>query len=306
MTSPGSLRVGMQLNTCQRPFRYEDIRRLAITSEEVGLDSIWTEDHLLQAYGDEVRAPWECTSVLAAMAEATTRVQLGTTVIATVFRNPALLAKQAITIDEISRGRLILGLGTGYNELELNAYGYPGDRLVSRFQEAFTIVRRLIRGERITFDGEFYEVRDCYVLPRGPRASGPELMVGTKGPRMLAMTLPYVDGWNGHWSWPRFRNLPEKFGEMSREIDQVCEDVGRDPAAVWRSGIVFVRLKGATGEGIYRLPPGIEALTGPASRLAVDLAAFAENGADHIQVFVDPPTEQSIEIIGEALAELRA
>jgi alkanesulfonate monooxygenase SsuD/methylene tetrahydromethanopterin reductase-like flavin-dependent oxidoreductase (luciferase family) len=222
-------------------------------------------------------------------------------VAATIFRNPALLAKQAITIDEISAGRLILGVGAGWHQFELGMFGYPGDRLVGRFEEAFTILRRLIRGEHVTFAGQYYSVRDSQILPAGPRHTGPELMVGSSGSKMLHLTLPYVDGWNGHWSWPEFMNQPERFAVINRRIDGICQEVGRVPGTVWRSATVFVQLKGATGAGIYKLPAEALPIGGSPSQLSERFTEFAESGVDHLQILLDPPTERSVEVIGDAM-----
>jgi alkanesulfonate monooxygenase SsuD/methylene tetrahydromethanopterin reductase-like flavin-dependent oxidoreductase (luciferase family) len=259
----------------------------------------------MMEYGDQVRGPWEAMSTLSALAQATDRITLGSTVVATIFRNPALLAKQAVTIDEISNGRFVLGLGAGWNQFELNAFGFPTGQLVSRFNEAFEIVRRLLRGEQLTFEGEFYTVRNCYVVPQGPRPAGPELMVGSNGARMLRITLPYVDGWNAHWSWPDFQNLPAKFAKMTQRVDEICEGIGRDPRTVWRSGTLYIRLKGASGEGIYKMPADVAPLTGRPEQLADSFAKFADAGADHLQLLIDPPNEGALEAIGAALQVLR-
>jgi len=166
-------------------------------AERIGLDSVWVGEHLLYRYPDgEERGPWEAWSQLAALAEATQRVEIGPLVACTSFHNPALLAKQAATLDEISGGRLILGLGAGWNEVEYRAFGIPYDHRVSRFEEAFTIIRSLLRDGHVDFSGRYYAARDCTLIPRGPRPEGPPLMIGSTGARMLHITLPHVDAWN--------------------------------------------------------------------------------------------------------------
>ena len=136
--------------------------------------------------------------MLAAVAAATSRIELGPLVACTAFHNPAVLAKRADTIDEISGGRFILGLGAGWNETEFRAFGIPFDHRIDRFEEAFTIIRGLLRDGAIDFDGRYYQARDCELLPRGPRPGGPPLMIGSNGERMLRITAPHVDAWN---SW---------------------------------------------------------------------------------------------------------
>jgi alkanesulfonate monooxygenase SsuD/methylene tetrahydromethanopterin reductase-like flavin-dependent oxidoreductase (luciferase family) len=236
----------------------------------------------------------------------TSRVELGPLVASTAFHNPAMLAKQAATVEAVSDGRLILGLGAGWNEREFTAFGFPFDRRVDRFAESFTVIRELTRTGRCTFAGEFVEVSDCIIHPRGPRPDGSPLLVGSIGPRMLRLTLPHVDLWNVWWS--DFGNHPAGFAVRSAEVDAICEDVGRDPArSVARapsscSSRAVVGVRWATTAGV-RSPRSAGSPTEIADRLAV---AFADAGAHHVQLVVDPITERTIEHLGEVLALLDA
>ena len=152
---------------------------------------------------------WECWSLLAALAAATRRVALGPLVACTSFRNPALLAKIADTVDEVSGGRLILGLGAGWNEREYDAFGYPFDHRVSRFEEALTIVHSLLRTGQVDFAGTYYTARECELRPRGPRPAGPPIMVAGTGERMLRLAARHADAWNVWLS-----NRPEGLGPL--------------------------------------------------------------------------------------------
>ena len=163
-----------------------DLVSLARLAEDVGIDSLWIPDHLLyRTEGETSRGTAESCTLLAALAAVTNRIELGSFVTCTSFRNPALLAKIADTIDEISDGRLILGLGAGWHEPEYLAYGYPFDHRVSRFEEALVIISGLLRDGHIDFEGQYYQARDCELRPRGPRPNGPPIMIGTTGKRML-------------------------------------------------------------------------------------------------------------------------
>src|SRR5712692_9165647 len=182
--------------------------------------SVWVGDHLL--YRDAThgaRGPWEAWTMLAAIAASTNRIAIGPLVACTSFHNPAMLAKLAATVDEISGGRLILGLGAGWNETEYRAYGFPFDQRVSRFAEAFTIIRSLLRDGRVEFAGEFYSARECELVPR-PRPGGPPLLVGSTGDRMLAITIPYVDSWNAWYSWTG--NRPDGVAPLRDKVDAAC------------------------------------------------------------------------------------
>ena len=202
-------------------------------------------------------------------------------------------------------GRLILGLGAGWNEPEYKAFGFPFDHRVDRFEEAFTIIRTLLREGKIDYDGRYYQARDCELLPRGPRPAGPPLMVGSNGPRMLELTLPYVDAWNAWFAW--FGNDPDKLKPMLAAVDEVCEKVGRDPAEVERTVAVLVRTSLAekqTDEADRRGRKS-RALMGSPQQIADGLRAFADLGVAHLQLVVDPITAGSIEELAPALALAR-
>src|ERR687893_2015533 len=179
--------------------RWSDLAAIARRAEEVGFDSLWVQDHLLFRYPDqEPEGPWESFSLLAALAAVTSRVELGTLVTCVSYRNPALTAKIADTIDEISGGRLILGLGAGWHEPEYAAFGFPYDHRVSRFEEALQIITALLRTGHVDFQGAYYTARDCELRPRGPRPEGPPILVGGSGERMLRIAARYADAWNAH------------------------------------------------------------------------------------------------------------
>ena len=181
---------------------------MALAAEDAGFDSIWVGDHYLyRGDGRPERGPWEAWTMLAALATVTRRVRLGPLVACLNFHPPAVLAKIAATVDEVSGGRLILGMGAGWNRTEFDAFGIPYDHRASRFEESFEIVRRLLDGERVTFAGRWHSTSDAILLPKP--VGRPTLMVGSTGPRVLAATLPHVDVWNT-W-YDLFANTPEGF-----------------------------------------------------------------------------------------------
>jgi alkanesulfonate monooxygenase SsuD/methylene tetrahydromethanopterin reductase-like flavin-dependent oxidoreductase (luciferase family) len=302
MTRP--LKVGVQLPEVERVVRWPELREMILTAERIGLDSIWVGDHLL--YRDDglpPRGPWEAWSTLAAIAAITERVELGPLVAATSFHNPAMLAKKAATVDEISGGRLILGLGAGWNEPEYRAYGFPFDHRVSRFEEAFEIIRTLLATGRCDFHGTYYQLDDAELLPRGPRPEGLPLMVGSMGERMLAITLPHVTAWNAWFTW--FGNTVEGYRELHARIDQACRTAGRDPRDVERTVALFVGFPGAQGRQLGDLKrPDVEHLPGDPTRLAAVLAEFAAAGVAHVQLVLDPITVDTIAALEPMLATL--
>jgi alkanesulfonate monooxygenase SsuD/methylene tetrahydromethanopterin reductase-like flavin-dependent oxidoreductase (luciferase family) len=298
------LKVGIQLPEVERDVRWPELLDMVRAIEDLGFDSIWLGEHLLYRWPDRgPRGPWEAWTMLAAIAATTSRVAFGPLVACTNFHNPALLAKQAATIDEISAGRLILGLGAGWNETEFRAFGFPFDHRIDRFEEAFTVIRTLLQDGVIDFDGRWYQARDCELLPRGPRAGGPPLMIGSKGPRMLRIALPHVQSWNVWWS--DTGNSPAGVATLRSLVDDVAREVGRDPGAIERTVAVLVRLPGGAGrvEG-SGLGSGIHPLEGSPAEMAEGLRAYASEGIAHVQLVVDPITLESIRALAPVLTEL--
>ena len=298
------LKVGIQLPEVEREVRWPELLDMIRTIEDLGFDSVWLGEHLLYRWPDRPpRGPWEAWTELAAIAAVTSRVEFGPLVACTNFHNPALLAKQAATIDEISGGRFILGLGAGWNETEFRAFGLPFDHRVDRFEEAYTIIRGLLQDGAVDFEGRFYQARDCELLPRGPRAGGPPLLIGSNGPRMLRITMATADAWNSWFS--DFGNRPDGIGRLRDVVDAACRDVGRDPAEIARTVAVMVQLPGGGGRiqgGYVENPP--EPLTGSPAVMAEALHAFAGAGIGHVQLVLDPISADSIRSIGAVLTEL--
>jgi probable F420-dependent oxidoreductase len=300
------LKVGIQLPEVERDVRWSELLDMTRTIEDLGFDSVWVGEHLLYRWPDRgPRGPWEAWALLAAIAASTSRLEFGPLVACVGFHNPALLAKQAATIDEISDGRLVLGLGAGWNETEFRAYGYPFDHRIDRFEEAFTIIRGLLQDGAVDFEGRFHQARDCELLPRGPRNGGPPLMIGSKGPRMLAMTLRHVQAWNVWFS--DTGNSPDGVPALRDLVDATCRQVGRDPAEVERTVAVQVRLPGGTGrlQGSYSDAPP-PPLGGSPEAVADELRAYAAEGISHVQLVLDPIDRTAIERLGPVLTDLDA
>jgi alkanesulfonate monooxygenase SsuD/methylene tetrahydromethanopterin reductase-like flavin-dependent oxidoreductase (luciferase family) len=293
--------------------RWSTLLALAQQAEETGFDSLWLIDHMLirwaavrAQYGGAVSAElaaaepvgvWECWSLLAALAATTARIELGTLVTCLSYRNPALLAKMADTVEEISGGRLILGLGAGDFEDEHRSFGMRWDHRVSRFEESLQIVRPLLRQGQVDFTGAYYQARQCELRPRGPRPAGPPLLIGAlgTGSRMLALAARYADLWNG-WLVSR-RSHPDVVPAMRDTVDATCKIVGRDPATLGRTLAIGV----AVGE---RTIEGADPLTGSPEQIAAALRGFAQEGIDHVQVWLNPSTFEGIAQLGSALAVL--
>jgi probable F420-dependent oxidoreductase len=296
MTRP--CKIGVQLPEVERPVPWPEYLDLARRAEAVGFDSVWVGDHLIYDLPDgSTRGPYEAWTTLAAIAAVTERVELGPLVASTSFHAPAMLAKQAATVDAISQGRLIVGLGAGWNRREYDAFGFPYDRRVSRFEEALQVIVPLLRDGRATFHGRFYDVDDCVLDPRPVRAGGPPIMLGSNSPRMLSLGLPVVDAWNVWWSI--YDNSVDRYAEVKAEVDAATPQ-GRYVEA---TAAVLVTLPGGRGRLMgetYDAP----VTTVTPDDLADHVRALAAVGATHLQLVLDPITAETVEAIGTVLADL--
>ncbi|MES2210109.1 MAG: LLM class flavin-dependent oxidoreductase [Chloroflexota bacterium] len=300
------LRIGVQLPEVEREVRWPEYVAMARRAEELGFDTIWVGDHLLYRFSDgSTRGPWEVWTLLSAIAASTSRIRLGPLVASTAFHAPAMLAKLAATVDEISGGRLILGLGAGWNETEFRAFGFPFDHRVDRFEEAFTIVRTLLRDGAIDFDGRYFQARDCELQPRPARPGGPPLLIGSRGERMLRIALPHVDAWNVWFA--DTNNTPDGVAPLRDLVDGICRAVGRDPAAIERTVAVQVQLSGGRGrvQG-DDAPPRCAPLKGSPEQMAEELRAYAREGIGEVQVVLDPITLAALDEFAAVLAILDA
>jgi len=283
------MRVGVQLPEVEREVRWPEVATMARAAEGAGFDSIWLGDHLLYRDARGERGPWDVWTQLAALAAATERVRLGPLVAATAFHPPGILARMAASVDEVSGGRLVLGIGSGWNDVEFRAFGFPLDHRVSRFEEAFEIVRRLLAGEHVTFAGKFFAVEDAVVLP--PPARRIPLMLGANAPRMLSIGLPHVDVWNTWYT--HYGNTVDGFVEHNAYVSAQAERTGRDPAGIERSACVLVRFEGGEDPRPEKAPP-VEP-----DALAEHLRALGEAGADEAILVVNPITERAVRALGE-------
>jgi alkanesulfonate monooxygenase SsuD/methylene tetrahydromethanopterin reductase-like flavin-dependent oxidoreductase (luciferase family) len=298
------LRVGVQLPEVEREVRWPELLDIARAIEDLGYDAIWVGEHLLYRWPDrEPRGPWEAWTLMSALAAVTSRVTIGPLVACTAFHNPALLAKQAVTIDEVAEGRFVLGLGAGWNETEFRAFGFPFDQRIARFEEAFIVIRTLLRDGAIDFDGAYYQARDCELLPR-PRPGSPRLLIGSNGPRMLRIATPHVEAWNSWYT--ATGNSPAGVAALSAVVDEACRDVGRDPAAIERTVAVHVRLPGGRGRtsGKDSTTDRIRPLEGDPETMAAELRAYAVAGIDEVQLVLDPIDRTAIERFAPVLALL--
>ncbi|HLG62789.1 MAG TPA: LLM class flavin-dependent oxidoreductase [Ktedonosporobacter sp.] len=299
--SENKMKIGVVLDTSEGGLQgktptFQELREMAQAAEHAGLDSLWLCDHLIYRFPQqEETGIWEVFTMLSALAAVTTQITLGTIVICTSFRPPAMVAKMADTLDEISGGRLILGLGAGWHQPEYEAFGYPFDHLAGRFEEAMQIIAPLLREGRVDFQGQYYQVHNCVLRPRGPSRNGPPILIAGRRPRMLQLTARYADAWNTAWHME-----PEVVKERYDGFKEACTAAGRDPAAVELT----------VGTSVKLLAPGEDAgetkvITGTPEEIARRLHSFAGVGTAHLIVTLDPISVASIEQFGHIVELIR-
>ncbi len=299
-TSSRAMKLGIVLATSEGELQgktptFHDLQELAQAAERAGLDSIWLCDHLLFRFpGQEEKGIWEIFTMLSALAATTTRITLGTIVVCTSFRPPALVAKMADTIDEISGGRLILGLGAGWHQPEYEAFGYPFDHLAGRFEEAMQVIAPLLREGKVDFQGQYYQVHNCVLRPRGPSRNGPPILIAGRRPRMLQLTARYADAWNTAWHVEP-AVVKERYAEFKKE----SAIVGRDASTIELTVGTSVKLL-APGENA----DATKAISGSPAEIAQRLQQFAEEGTSHLIVMLEPLSVESIEQFGHIVTLL--
>jgi alkanesulfonate monooxygenase SsuD/methylene tetrahydromethanopterin reductase-like flavin-dependent oxidoreductase (luciferase family) len=290
-----------------------ELLHAARRAEDCGFDSVWLVDHLVNEpavdeadFGYEIPDAmqgvklgyWECWTLASALAATTTRIEIGTLVTNTGYRNPGLLAQMVNTVEDISGGRVVLGLGAGDYAEEHRTWGYGFERRVSRFEEALQILRPLLRRETVSFEGEFYQLHEAEVRPPGPRPQGPPVLIGLLrgGPRMQRLVAQHADQWN---VWIGEDTRVAVYREAVAAIVAACEKHGRDPATLAKNAGIGIVLPDADPELVVGQP-----LQGSVDELTDQLGRLLEEDVDHLSVSLLPWSEEAIEQLGEILRKL--
>lgn len=276
--------------------RFSDMVDMARTAKDVGFEAIWLADHFsfTDEEKDETRGVWEAWTMMAAVAAVVPDIQIGSLVACTGFRNPGVIAKMTEAIDEISGGKFILGLGAGWHEPEYRQFGFPFDYRVSRFEDAIRIIHPLLRDGQADYSGEFYQANDAVNVPRGPRATGAPILVGSSGDRMLSLIAEFADAWNTVW-----HSDPAKVAALMPKVDAACDAIGRPRESLIRTAGGNFAMEGYLG----RRPNPVE---GDASVMASRLGEFQSLGLAHFVCGLDPCTPATITSFGDVIAALDA
>jgi probable F420-dependent oxidoreductase len=315
---------------------WDGVKRVAQTAERSGFDSVWVSDHLFLDWGkyggpSDPQGSLECWTTLSAIGASTTSVRLGSLTLCNDLRSPALVAKMAASLDQLSGGRVDVGLGAGWYEPEYEAAGVPFDDAktrISRLGEAAHIVSRLLEGEEVTFAGDHYQLDGAIVRP-GPRQEPrPPVWIGGKGNLLLKQVAKHADGWNYSWL-----GSFETYEERVQAAEKACEAEGRDPKTLKRSAGVYLlagtdeadlkrrfeRLAERTPTGVLPSENGGAAVSweafrrdrvaGTVSEVIDRLGQLSELGVDEVIVTIGAlpfqlGDEEDVELVGSEIASV--
>jgi len=272
------------------PRPYSRLRTSALAAEAEGLDSVWIYDHLLYHFeGKEPQGVWEGWTIASALAEATERVELGTLVLCTAFRNPAVTAKMAVTLDEVSGHRLILGIGAGWHPAEFDAFGLDFSHKVDQFEEAVGIIAPLLREGRVDFTGHYVSAPNCLMAPKATRRI--PLLIAGKRPRMMGLVAKWADAYNTCW-WGDAAGI-----EPDREALKAASAAsGRDFDEITFTAGVTIRFDDLLGPP-EEAPNPVRVLSGTLEQIGDGLRAYRIAGVDHVIATIDPLNEAGIALL---------
>jgi alkanesulfonate monooxygenase SsuD/methylene tetrahydromethanopterin reductase-like flavin-dependent oxidoreductase (luciferase family) len=301
-----SLKIGVVLGSWRSSVDgstvpWAEIRELALRAEEIGLDTVWSPDELLgRLVKDGPRYGfWDGVAVAAGLAAATSRIQIGTWVASALQRNPGMIAKSAATIDEISGGRFVLGLGAGHAGSGARGFGLPEDAIYDRFEEALQIIVPLLRTGRADFAGSYHVARDLEQLPPGPRPGGIPLLMAAHGQKGYRHAARHADVWS---CYATERSDVAELGPRVVAFEAACVEVGRDPSTVGRSaGVLVAPLAGAAYDGAFGT-----AITGSAEEIADAFRTFHAAGFTQLEFLVEPLTMAALDAVAPVIELLDA
>lgn len=282
---------------------WRSIRERARIAEDVGFDIFVFEDALLYRGEQKTDGVWESMTIAGALAATTSTIRLGQSVVNAPYRSPALLASMATTLDEISSGRYVLGLGAGNTpDSDYEAFGFPTDRRFSRFAEAIEIVHSLLKTGKADFHGEFYDVVSSELVLRGPSPAGPLINVAAGGDRMLGLVAQFADEWNW-WGWDEtLDQIRERIGPIVEKLESACRSEGRDPNSLTRTFDVY----GIVAPGLSADHSLVNPIEGSAEQIAQTLLGFEAMGFEEVRCDVFPKTAGGIEAMAPVIEMVHA
>ena len=276
--------------------RWTDIKRVALSAEQMRVDTLWVPDELL--WRSDTPSPqgfWDGYSMAGAAAAVTSKIKIGSWVFSALHRNPGIIAKAAETLDEISGGRFVFGLGAGHAGIQARAFGLPEDMVFARWEEALQIIVPLMRGGRATFEGKFHAARDLVQQPQGPRPNAIPLLIGGQKSKAMRLAAQHADIWS---TFAEQKSTLEEMGPRMSEFRALCDEVDRDAATMGKAAGVDVRPLGKVDDD--------SALSGSAEEIADGLRAFREAGYTQADLMVSPGSLEAFDALAPVVEMLAA
>ncbi len=282
--------------------RWSDVEAWSALAEEGGFDTFWVPDELIweSSETDEVAGWWECVAMAGAVAAVSSTISVGSWVLSALHRSPALTVKAAETLDEISGGRFVFGLGAGHAGRQGAMFGFPPDRTVSRYEDALGIIVPLLREGSVDHSGPYHAAERVPNRPRGPQGEGMPLMLAGHGPRNIGLAVRHADIWS---AFATSSSQPAAFDDMLALVERTCDEQGRDPASLGRSIGVAVVVPG-TEPGPFFGPN--EPIAGTADQIVETLLAFHERGVTSIEIMVESDARMAIPALADIVAGVKA
>jgi alkanesulfonate monooxygenase SsuD/methylene tetrahydromethanopterin reductase-like flavin-dependent oxidoreductase (luciferase family) len=277
--------------------RWPEIKQIAINAEQMGIDTLWIPDELLwRGESSSPRGFCDGVSMAGAVAAVTSKIKIGTWVLSTLHRNAGIIAKTAETLDEISEGRFVFGLGAGHAGDQAHTFGLPEDLVMSRYEEALQIILPLMRGGRATFEGKYHSAHDLVQAPVGPRPNAIPLLIGGQRPKTLRLAAMKADIWS---TYAAESNTVDELGPRMESFDAICEEVGRDPASVGRAAGLSVQPLDVAGDNKHYI-------AGSADEIADSLRTFRDVGFTQVDLMLEPGTVRAFDALAPVVELLRA
>ena len=278
--------------------RWVDIAAMAVRAEELGFDTIWTPDELLWRSDDRPpQGVWDGVSMAGAVAAVTRRAKVGTWVLSALHRNPGIIAKTAETLDEISGGRFVFGLGAGHEwPGQAHTFGLPETQIFARFEEALKVIVPLMRAGHADFEGTFHAARDLPQRPQGPRPGAIPLLIGGNGPKGQRAAVRHADIWS---AYVEERADVSEVGPRITSFEAICADEGRDPTSIGRSIGASVNPFRAAGEMAA-------VVGGPPAEIAGTLLSFVDAGYTQVEMMFGPGTREALEALAPVVELFKA
>jgi alkanesulfonate monooxygenase SsuD/methylene tetrahydromethanopterin reductase-like flavin-dependent oxidoreductase (luciferase family) len=259
---------------------WQSVHGLALTAEEVGFDMFVFEDVLMYRGETTTAGCWESMAIAGALASSTDTIRFGQSVVNSPYRSPALTASMATTLDEISGGRFVLGLGAGNSAVsDYEGFGFPTDHRYSRFAESIEIIHTLLRQGHVDYHGAFYSAKDAELVLRGPSPQGPEINIAAGGPLMLKLAARYADSWNWWTSDETIDDALDRLTPLMTQLDAACEAEDRDPSTLKRT----LDMYSVTPPGLAPDPDMSQPLTGNVGQLTEALLQLGNAGFDEVR-----------------------